>query len=422
MPTDRPCFIINLSPNNHQHMRHLILSLSVVSALFLTAVCLSSCGGEKDSGREVHPDPVGEQADYPDSMLYLGASQARLAGVRWEKLRQDQSPMGQTLFGEWVLHPEHRYIVSVPAAGRVRQLHYQLNDEVKAGALLVELESHAFLQLQQQYLEAASQLSFLKADLERTTRMQAEQATSQKAYEQAQSAYQAAASLEASLSARLALYGVTPGKLKAEGIQPTYVLRAAKKGRVVLSLVSPGQWLEEGAPICTLADFEFLHADLFVYPHQHDYFRPGDAIRLQLQGGTGEIMGKVLHLDQVIDPMKQAARMHVLPEKRGSVAIPTEGSFVQAYVAISGVSGSYYVPLSGMRKELDGDFILVHEPSASPTEELAFRKVYVRIVQDHPEGIWFVPLSPLSGDEMVVMEGAYYIDAHSRIGEFGEED
>ena len=76
--------------------------------------------------------------------------------------------------------PENKAMVSSFVNGYVKQTPLLIGDTVKKGQFLVSLENPEFVQIQQDYIEAMEQSTFLKSEYERQKTLMAENITSEK--------------------------------------------------------------------------------------------------------------------------------------------------------------------------------------------------------------------------------------------------
>ncbi|MBP6184690.1 MAG: efflux RND transporter periplasmic adaptor subunit [Saprospiraceae bacterium] len=393
-------------------------ALSSLLVLFLFISCSES---------EIAQDPsvetnTAENEFIPqDGFYYLERSQVELTGITWEKYQQNSSTKSQAVFGEWVLHPEDRSQVSVIAAGRVKRIYYKLNDQVAKGAPLAELESIDFIHLQRQFIETRSQMALHYLEYNRMKTLLDEDATSLRAFQESESAWIESKSALSSITAQLRLYGVDTTHLATRPPLVSYTITSPITGRIVANQISSGQWLETGAVVCGIANFNAMHADLFLFPNDAGSLKIGDPVTLYTAGSAEEIQGKILHIDQVIDPVRKAIRIHCMPQFPAGMARPAEGSYVSASNKHTPLSGSLYLPQAAVRKEDNGDFIFIYQPAKSTKDHLAFSKMSVNIIQTLPDGFNVDPAVALLGSEEIVMKGAYYIDAQSKVVEFSEE-
>jgi membrane fusion protein, heavy metal efflux system len=388
-------------------------NILILKSALMVLLVISSCAPHEHTHE--HADEHAGQS-VPNDTLHMSVEMLGLAGVSWGPPPTAQLMEGEPLFGEWVLFPEHRALVSGIAPGRVRRLLYQLNDEVVRGAPLVELESPDWTDLQRRYFTHMAQGQFLQQEYARMETLQAQDATSAKVWQQVRAEMTNWRTTRASLEADLRMYGVKPETLDPESPQAVYTLYAPIGGRVVHSLASTGQWMGAGDPACELADLRKIMVSLKARPEQASGLQTGDSLLLETEGFPGTLTARIRHMDRMADPASQTIGIHALPQAAGP--LPPIGRFVQARRPGHIPEGQWLLPAEALRKETGEDFILVHLPGAGDPGEEAFLRRRVRILRMGPEGVLIErPAGWKSGMELV-LKGAYYLDAHARSHEF----
>lgn len=85
--------------------------------------------------------------------------------------------------------PENKAVVSATMGGYIKSTPLLIGNRVKKGQLLATIENPDFIKLQQEYLEAKEQLTYLKNEFERQTALKTENITSEKKFLRAESEY-----------------------------------------------------------------------------------------------------------------------------------------------------------------------------------------------------------------------------------------
>ena len=81
---------------------------------------------------------------------------------------------------------------------------------VSKNAVIATLENPEFITLQQTYLDSHAQTEYLQAEFERQKNLSAEQAASQKKYQQSKADYLSMKSRQDAAAAQLSLLGISP--------------------------------------------------------------------------------------------------------------------------------------------------------------------------------------------------------------------
>ena len=134
--------------------------------------------------------------------------------------------------GTIVLSPQRQATVALTMGGVVRNTSLLPGQQVQKGTLLATLENPDFIMLQQTYLDSHAQTEYLQAEYERQKSLSAEQAASQKKFQQSKADYLSMKSKLEATAAQLSLLGITPEELLKSGIQPLLQVKAPISGYI----------------------------------------------------------------------------------------------------------------------------------------------------------------------------------------------
>ena len=76
--------------------------------------------------------------------------------------------------------PQNKAVISPIITGFVRKVNYLLGDNVKKGAVMAELESIEYIDLQQEYMELKSRIEYLSEDYNRQKLLRQQDAVSKR--------------------------------------------------------------------------------------------------------------------------------------------------------------------------------------------------------------------------------------------------
>ena len=173
--------------------------------------------------------------------------------------------------------------VTTEVTGLVRSLRFKSGDEVKAGQVLVELNADAEI-AQQHALEAA-------ADLSATV------------YERDKEQYEAQAISKAQLDADAADLKNKRAQAAAQAaLVAKKVIRAPFDGRLGITTVNPGQYLNTGDKIVTLQAVDPIYVDFKLPQQQLALIADGQAVNLTTDSYPGvKFVGKINAIDPRVD-------------------------------------------------------------------------------------------------------------------------
>lgn len=247
--------------------------------------------------------------------------------------------------------------LTVESAGVVKEILFQPNTQVAAGALLMRLDDV----VQRADVEAArTQAELERGNLARAQGLTNRGVATSASLDQTQAAAQAA---EAQLA-------------RAQAVLDQRQVTAPFAGTIGLSRVEIGQYVAPGTIIATLQDLSTMRVD-FSLPEQNlPKLAIGQSLEVRIEGNDQAFTGAITGIDPRVDP---ATRLVAL---RGSVAAPqgglTPGQFVRISVALPAEEGVIALPQTALSTSLYGDYVYVVRPSEGNAEQLQVQQVFVQ--------------------------------------------
>ena len=240
-----------------------------------------------------------------EDKVKLSPEQAQRLGIR--VIHPVASPTDRTVPypAQIVVPTPQLWVVSTPVAGMVTSLSIARGDRVNAGQPLVVLESPSFVSLQREYLHAAAQDALAAQQLTRTMQLFEGKATPQRVLETSQTEARQASIALAERRKMLRLSGLSDeaiAKLTGEAaINATLSVAALQSATVVEIMVSPGQRLEQSAPLIKLAQLSPLWVEIAVPASNIKAIRPGAKVDIDDYATPG----KVVLVSETADPATQ---------------------------------------------------------------------------------------------------------------------
>lgn len=354
------------------------------------------------------------------TLIHLSAEQVQLADIAWGAVETRHVSTTLPLTGELRIHPENRAVVSAPADGFLGDLKIRLNQSVRKGDLLATLRKPDLVDLQQQYLENRDRLAFLQIEFDRYRTLQNDEATAAKNFQKAEAELRAATTTGQLLAAKLRLYGIDTEQLSPANVRTELRIVAPLNGTVTAIHTSTGSAVQSGTPICEVADFSALHADLFVFEKDILKIKPAQKADIFLAGGAGKaLQATVFSIDRVLDPAKNALRVHARLEAPAQLSL-ADGLYLDAKLALEAPVALPALPSDAIVREGLEEFILILE---SEKEGAAtFEAVKVKSLGTTNGFTAFEPETPLPAHAKVVRRGAYFVWSQGKVEEFAEEE
>ncbi|HET7889847.1 MAG TPA: efflux RND transporter periplasmic adaptor subunit [Bradyrhizobium sp.] len=229
-----------------------------------------------------------------EDAVKLSPEQATSLGVR--VVHPVASPTDKTLPypAQIVIPTPQLWVVSSPVAGMVTGLSVARGDRINAGQPLVIMESPNFVSQQRDYLQAVAQDLLATQQLNRNTQLFQTNAVAQRVLEASQTEARQASILLAERRQMLRLSGLSDdaiSKLTNEAaIDATLSVLAPRAATVVDIAVSPGQRVEQTAPLVKLARLSPLWVEIAVPASNIRAIRPGAKVEVEGYATAGQVV------------------------------------------------------------------------------------------------------------------------------------
>jgi membrane fusion protein (multidrug efflux system) len=276
--------------------------------------------------------------------------------------------------------------VSAEVPGVVKAIRFESGQVVKAGQVLVELDSSVE---RAQLASVKARRELATAGVGRTRQLAAKEAASQAQLD----------SDEAQLKTSAADYSVLEAQIEKKTI------RAPFAGRLGIRQVNLGQYLNPGSAITVLESLGAVYVD-FALPQKYlPVVRVGSPVRVTLKGvDGGALEGKVGAVDPAVDAATRSIKL------RASVPDPKQrlrpGMFVEVTLVRDEKTTVVRVPATAVVHAAYGDSVFIVENGAA-------RQQFVRL--GAARGDFVAILAGVNAGQEVVTAGAFKLRNGSRV-------
>lgn len=216
-----------------------------------------------------------------------------------------------SLNGTIVLPPQSAATVALTMGGIIKNTTLLPGTFIKQGALLATLENPEFIGLQESYIDSHAQMEYLEAEYQRQKNLSAEQAASQKKFQQSKADYLSMQSRMEGAAMRLSLLGIEAENLLKSGIQPLLEVRAPISGYVTDVRMNIGKYINAGEPLCEIVDKSKTLLRLTAYEKDLEDIQPGATVQFRVNGlGTQTFRATVLSIGQKVDEVSRSLEVY----------------------------------------------------------------------------------------------------------------
>lgn len=270
--------------------------------------------------------------------------------------------------------------VTSEIAGLVRSIHFKSGQEVAAGQLLVQLNADADL-AQLRALEAAAELA--ASVLARDRQQFAVQAISQAQIDNDAADLKSKQALAAQQAALVA----------------KKTIRAPFAGKLGITSVNPGQYLNPGDKIVTLQTIDPIYVDFYIPQQQLGGLQVGQVLTLSSDAHANTAFaGKVSAISSKVDPATRNVQVEATVANPQRQLLP--GMFANVHVEVGGKKQYLTLPQTAITYNPYGATVFVVHPAPPPKAGAPPPKAGDLVVQQV-----FVTTGATRGDQVAVLTG-----------------
>jgi membrane fusion protein, multidrug efflux system len=285
--------------------------------------------------------------------------------------------------------------VSTDLAGIVREIAFESGNKVRAGDLIVRLDT---TQEEAQLHQAEAQRDWAAITLKRDKDLVEKHAISQSDYDNAEASYrQSQASVD---------------QFKALIARKT--LRAAFDGVAGIRQVNLGQYLKEGDPVVTLQSFDPIYANFMLPQQDLSKLVVGQPVTLRVDAyGDRSFNGVITAINSLVDQATRNVQVQATLANRDALLRP--GMFAKVSVLLSDMKDVIAIPATAIHYAPYGDSIFVVSEMKDQTGKnfKAVKEQFVKVGQSRGDMISVV--SGLKPGEEVVTSGVFRLKSGAHI-------
>lgn len=307
--------------------------------------------------------------------------------------------------------PQYMASVSPLINGVIKSVNVLPGQQVGKGATLATLQSLDYIQMQQDYLQAVSQLTYQQAELQRQKTLVAEDVGAKKRLQQAEADYGSNRALVSSLTLKLQTLGTPVETLNRGKLVSVMRITSPVAGYVTASNIHLGQQVATSDVLFEVMNQEHKHLELSVFENDAFKLKIGQTILLNdPKLGSETVRGRVYLVGKAFrgDARTITIHGHVENERQEARLIP--GMFLNARI-LTGSRTATTLPEGAVVRNGPNGFVYV------PTGQVrTYRRIPVKLGQAEQGRVEVIPQKPIDLTKVVV-KGAYLLEAQMTKGD-----
>ena len=337
--------------------------------------------------------------------ISVSTQQFQSAGMQLGKIAVHDFYDFITTTGMLQVSPQNQADVSAYYGGYVTSINLLPGQWVNAGQVLFTLENPEFIEAQQDYLEAKSQLDYLRQDYERQRTLAEEEIVSQKKYQRSKADYDLVRTQVDVLRRKLQMMKINPNAVSGKNIRSTIAITAPIGGYVSEIFAVKGQFLSPQDVALSIANTHNMQLELKVFEKDLPKIQREMPVEFRLQENPDSLYQARIHLiGRSIDPQTRTAEVHCkLSSASGNFS---DGMYAEAKIKTESVQKKA-LPKEAVLELDDESMILIKK--ASENGVTTFEKFTVETGLEDEEFVEILNASAIPANSEILIQGGFQL-------------
>ncbi|MFK7906028.1 MAG: efflux RND transporter periplasmic adaptor subunit [Chitinophagales bacterium] len=383
-----------------------------------------SCGhdhnheGHDHGDEKEHSDHDGHahegEEHHEEGEIHLSKAQIKTMDIQFGDFTEMKINDFVSATGTLGLPPNAYSGVSAKSSGFIQNSKkYVEGSYIKKGVVVAYLENSEFITLQQEYLEVASEMVFLRQELQRKQALVDANAGVPKDLQKAQSQVNRNNATLKGLAKQLNYLGLNVANLTTENIAERISIFSPMSGYITSINMHNGMHVEPNTELMEIVNENHLHLELDVFEQDIVNIKEGQKISYTVPAlGNEAYEGEVHVLGKEFNSENKTVRIHGHLEKKRPRFL--KDLFIEAKIWLNDQTVQA-LPEKAIVKDGASSFVYVGNPETQG-EEIEFEQVMV-IPGLSDKGFTSTKLvNPIPEGMQIVTKGAYYVYAQSKVG------
>lgn len=300
--------------------------------------------------------------------------------------------------------PENKSKVSTFIGGYITKIPLLVGDKVKKGQIIATLKNTEFVEIQQQYLEIAAQLTYLKSEYNRQKTLFDEKITSQKNYLKAKSTYKSSLASYNGLRKKLEMLNINPTDVEKGKITSTINLYAPINGYVTKVNVSNGSFVSSASELFEIVNTDHIHLELNAFEKDILNIKKDQKIIFKVPESSNTTYEAEVHLVGTSINTDRTIKIHghIINEEQTNFLI---GMFVEAEIVLDSKK-EIAIAKTAIQKNGDKYFVLVLNNQKN--DLYSFEKVEIKTGLENENYMQVTNFGALKGKK-ILTNGVYML-------------
>jgi len=388
----------------------------IAFALLLTA-SLASCSGGSGKKETDEKEKTGKEEAKQEKTdgLQLSTEQMQTVGIVTGPIAQKNLDSVIKANGQLAVPPQNKADVSILSGGIINHISVIEGQQVKRGQLLATIKNQDLIKIQQDYLAAKNNFTYVQAEYNRQKQLQEAGAGTGKSFQASEATYNAERSRLTAYESQLSQLGISPRSISGGKVVSQFPVLSPIGGTVGQITSNTGAFVQPGTSIMEVVDNSKIHCDLTVFEKDLMHVKVGQKVNFQLTNQENQIItGTINGINKSFENESKGVTVHaVINNKEQKNLIP--GMYVTALIS-TGSRLTSAVPVDAVVRSEGKQFIFIVVPNEDKSNKIRFKKAEVSTGVIELGYIQIKPLQELPVTIKVALKGAFYLQSKAAGG------
>ena len=384
------------------------------TALLIAGTMLASCSGGSDKTDNKEKDTSKIENKEKENGLELSPEQMKSVGIETGPIEQKNLDAVVKANGQLAVPPQNKADVSILSGGIISNINVLEGQQVHRGQVLGTIKNQDLLKLQQDYLAAKNNFTYVQAEYDRQSQLKSAGAGTGKSFQASEATYNAERSRITAYESQLQQLGISPGKINNGHIVSQFPVTSPISGTVGTISANIGAYVQPGTSIMEVVDNSKIHCDLTVFEKDLMAVRVGQKVSFQLTNQDNQVITGVINgVNKSFENESKGVIVHaVIDNKKHQNLIP--GMYVTALISTgSKLTGA--VPVDAVIRSEGKQYIFVTTTHDKDGKTI-FTKTEVTTGVSELGYIQITPLTALPAGVQIATKGAFYLQSKAAGG------
>lgn len=386
-----------------------------IAALFAVTI-MAACSGSSNK-EEQKQEPAKETPAIKSGALELTARQMKNVGIEVGPIPQKNLDAVIKASGQLAVPPQNKADVSLLSGGLISYINVLEGQQVRKGQVLATVNNQELIKIEQDYLAAKNNFTYVAAEYDRQKQLQAAGAGTGKSYQSATATYNAEQARLQAYESQLRQLGISPQKIGGGNIVSSFPVSSPISGTVGKITANTGAYVQPGTSIMEVVDNSKIHCDLIVFEKDLMAVKMGQKVDFQLTNQQNMVItGKINGINKSFENESKGIIVHAeIDNRKHQNLIP--GMYVTALIS-TGNKLTAALPVDAVVRQAGKQYIFI--VTGRTGSDYTFKKVEVSTGITELGYVAIQPMSGLPADVKAVTKGAFYLE--SKLSGSDDED